>query len=256
MVRIKDITDHLDNWAHPSLAESYDNVGLLVGNSDLKVSAVLVSLDCTEAIVEEAHSLGANLIVSHHPLIFKGLKRLTGKSAVERTVMAAISKGIAIYAIHTNLDNVYTGVNRRIAEKLGLQNLQILQPKSDALEKLTFFAPEQEAERVTAAIFSAGGGKIGSYGDCSFRVTGKGTFTPLEGATPHIGEVGKSEEVVESRVELIYPQFRSRQVVNALLNAHPYEEVSFLRSCCAMKTKLLAAECSANLRRLWPLKIF
>ncbi len=227
MIRIKDITDHLEQWAPPAYAESYDNVGLLVGDKATEVSGIMVSLDCTEAVVKDAMDKGCNLIVSHHPILFKGLKKLTGANYVERTILMAIRNDIAIYAIHTNLDNVSNGVNKRLADRLGIMNQRILLPKQSALQKLTFFVPKDDATTVSQALFSAGAGTIGDYQNCSFTSDGFGRFTPAEGADPHIGKKGEPTEVSESRVEVMYPAYLQGKVVNALKEAHPYEEVSY-----------------------------
>jgi len=227
MTRIKDIIHSLENWASPALAESYDNVGLLVGDKDKEVSGILVSLDCTEAVVQKAIDLKCNLIVSHHPLIFRGIKKLTGSNYVERTIALAIKNDIALYAIHTNLDNVHYGVNKRIADRLGLTDTRILAPKSGRLQKLEFFVPEKSAAEVRDAIFDAGGGKIGNYGGCSFSSDGIGTFTPLEGSNPTSGTIGKMHAVPELRVEILMPDYLSNAAIAAMKKAHPYEEVAY-----------------------------
>jgi len=241
MIRIKDITDHLDNLAPVAYAESYDNVGLLVGEKENEVTSVLVSLDCTEEVVKEAIKLGSNLIVSHHPIIFKGLKSLTGKNYVERTVMLAIRNDIALYAIHTNLDNISHGVNKRISDIIGLKETTILQPKSGALQKITFFVPVVQAHAVTEALFAAGGGSQGLYSECSFRLNGKGTFKPLEGSVPFLGEIGNREEVDETRVELMYPTYLNSRIRKALKAAHPYEEVAFYQEDLANENQYLGS---------------
>lgn len=225
--KIKDVITILESWAPRSYQESYDNSGLLVGNPDTPVTAALVSLDCTEQVVEEASSLGCNLIVSHHPIIFKGIKSLTGKSYVERTVMSAIRKDIALLAAHTNLDNVHSGVNRAIADKLELKDARILSPRRDTLSKLVTFAPEKHVQPVLAALHKAGAGQIGHYKDCSFRVMGTGSFRPDQLAKPSIGVAGQMEEVLESRIEVIFDTHATREILTALRSAHPYEEVAY-----------------------------
>ena len=226
-LRIKDITDYLETIAPPSYQESYDNSGLLTGDPDDEVTGILVTLDCTEAVVEEAIGKGFNLIIAHHPIIFRGLKRLTGRNYVERTVITAIRHRIAIYAIHTNLDNVYRGVNHKICEKIGLKKLRILQPRTDVLAKLVTFVPQEHTGVVLDALYGAGAGQIGNYENCSFRVQGKGTFKPNEDANPAIGERHVQETVEENRIEVIFPAFRQTAVMRALRNAHPYEEVAY-----------------------------
>ncbi len=230
MAKVKDIVRHLESIAPPSLQESYDNASLITGSYDTEVTGVLVSLDCIESIVEEAIEQNCNLIVAHHPIIFRGLKQLNGKNYVERTVINAIKHDIAIYAIHTNLDNVITGVNRKIGEKLGLQNLKILAPKAGTLQKLTTFIPVDHTEAVMYAMHRAGAGNIGNYSDCSFRITGKGYYRPNEQAQPYQGRAGKLEEAEENRVEVIFPRHLKGAILNSLNQAHPYEEVAYYLS--------------------------
>ncbi len=227
MTKLKDIIIPLENWASPSLQESYDNSGLITGNFQQSVRKVLISLDCTEAIVDEAIEKNCELIIAHHPIVFKGLKRLTGANYVEKTIIKAIKNDIAIYAIHTNLDNVHTGVNKKIGDKIGLKKLQILDKKKGKLEKLVTFIPIENTDAVLASIYKAGGGKIGNYTECSFRVTGTGTFTPNDDASPTIGTQNKPEEVIENRVEIMYPAYLQSSILKTLKNAHPYEEVAY-----------------------------
>ncbi len=226
-VLISDVISRLEEWAPRSLQESYDNAGLIIGNVQEEVKGILVSLDVTETVVEEACKRGANLIVAHHPVIFSGLKSLTGKNYVERTVISAIRNGVAIYAIHTNLDNVPTGVNSIIADKLGLRNTQILLPRKDSLFKLVTFAPEKDAEKVRQAIFDAGGGVIGAYDSCSFNVSGSGTFRGDNSTNPYVGERGKLHTEPETRIEVVVPDTLLQKVIRKMLSAHPYEEVAY-----------------------------
>lgn len=228
--RIQDVISCLERWAPPAYQESYDNATLICGDRSTKVTGILCTLDCTEAIVEEAISLGANLIVAHHPIVFKGMKSLTGKNYVERTVIKAIKNDISIYAIHTNLDHVAHGVNKRISDRLGLSQTKILQPKRQILNKLTFFVPPTDKDRVLQAVFDAGAGQIGEYKDCSFQLEGTGTFTPSEAANPHLGERGIPQAEKEIRVEVILPTFESNRVISAMKTAHPYEEVAYYLS--------------------------
>lgn len=229
-VKIKDVTDYLESIAPRSYQESYDNASLITGNASWEVKGILVTLDCIEAVVDEAIAKGCNLIVAHHPIVFRGLKKLNGNGYVERTVIKAIKHDIAIYAIHTNLDNVYTGVNRKICEKIGLTNLKILVPKKETLGKLVIFIPTENAEAVLAALHQAGAGQIGNYKNCSFRLEGTGTFMPTEEANPHIGESNKQEYVNEVRAEVIFPLHLESKVLAALRKAHPYEEVAYYLS--------------------------
>jgi dinuclear metal center YbgI/SA1388 family protein len=228
--RIQDVLSFLEQLAPPAYQESYDNATLICGNRNSKLNGVLCTLDCTEQVVEEAIALGANLIVAHHPIIFKGLKSLTGKNYVERTIIKAIKADIAIYAIHTNLDYVATGVNKRISDRLGLKNTRILQPKKQLLNKLVFFVPPKNKEKVLEAIFDAGAGQIGEYKDCSFQLEGVGTFTPSEKANPHIGSRGIPQHESETRIEVILPNHLSQKVVSTLKKNHPYEEVAYYLS--------------------------
>lgn len=227
MTKVKEVVNSLELLAPISYAESYDNPGLITGDFEAEVSGVLVSLDCTEAVVDEAIARKCNLIVSHHPIVFKGLKKLTGASYVERTVIKAIRNNVSIYAAHTNLDSVPNGVNGHLAEKLGLEQSVILKPKDGMLAKLTFFVPTEYEETVRQAVFAAGAGQIGNYAQCSFAVQGSGTFTPLEGAHPFAGKVGVPERANEVRVEVVLPRYLDRSVLKALFAVHPYEEVAY-----------------------------
>ena len=227
MTKVKDLVQFLNGIAPYALQESYDNSGLITGNPDAEIRAVLVSLDCTETIIDEALELGCNVVVSHHPIVFKGLKSLTGKNYVERTVIKAIQNNISILSCHTNLDNIIGGVNGKIAQKIGLKNLQILAPKESTLKKLSFYVPESHLDAVSKAIHEAGAGQIGNYGDCAFRVKGSGTFTPKNGAQPFIGEVLKPSVEEEIKVEVVVAATDAPNVVKALKASHPYEEVAY-----------------------------
>ncbi len=224
---IKEVTDYLETIAPRAYQESYDNSGLITGDPSWGVKGILVTLDCLETIVEEAIQTSCNLIVAHHPILFKGLKKLTGQNYVERTVIKAIKHDIAIYAIHTNFDNVFNGVNKRIAEKIGLKNLRVLAPKSNSLMKLTTFIPKENKETVMATLHAAGAGNIGDYKNCSFQVEGEGAFMPTGKANPTVGEVDKLEKVNEVRVEVIFPEPLKNKILYALREAHPYEEVAY-----------------------------
>jgi len=225
-MKIGAIVRHLEDLAPPSYQESYDNAGLIVGNNSWECTGVLLTLDSTEAVVDEAIAKGLNLIVAHHPIVFSGLKRFTGQNYVERTVIKAIKNDIAIYAIHTNLDNMHTGVSAKICEKLGLVNLRVLAPKTQLLHKLIFYVPVDAAEQVRKAVFKAGAGQIGNYENCSFNVDGTGTFKATEGANPTQGTIGSLEQPKETRIELVYPKHLKGRVIAAMKAAHPYEEVA------------------------------
>lgn len=226
-MKINEIIKCLENMAPLSLQESYDNAGLIIGNSETECTGIITSLDVTEAVIEEALKKNCNLIVAHHPIIFKGLKKLNGKNYVERTVISAIKNNIAIYAIHTNLDNIIEGVNKRLAEKLQLKNCKVLLPKEGTLKKLITFSPQKNVEEVRNALFKAGAGAIGKYDECSFNLEGKGTFKANEGSDPFVGKIGERHTENETRIEVIFPSFLQSQIVNTLKEAHPYEEVAY-----------------------------
>lgn len=192
-MKVVEITNYLESLAPRSSQESYDNCGLLVGDRNAEVTSALISLDCTEEVVADALAKGCNLIIAHHPVIFKGLKSLTGANYIERTILACIKNGIALYAIHTNLDNYSKGVNYEIGQRIGLKNLRVLQPKSNVLAKLIVFTPETCLEQVREAAFNAGAGSIGNYNECHFELNGTGTFKPNESANPFDGEVGEKK---------------------------------------------------------------
>jgi dinuclear metal center YbgI/SA1388 family protein len=227
---IAEVTGFLQSLAPTAYQESYDNSGLITGNAEWKVRGALITLDCTEAVVDEAIREGCNLIVAHHPILFKAIKRITGSNYVERTIIKAIKNDIAIYAIHTNLDNVKQGVNKMIGEKLGLVNLKILQPKKETLLKLVTFSPKSHTGQVMEALHQAGAGQIGEYKNCSFTVDGTGAFSPTDQANPFIGKKGESEQVAENRIEVILPRHLESKVLKALKGSHPYEEVAYYLS--------------------------
>lgn len=226
-MKINDVLTVLQQWAPSALQESYDNATLIVGDRDAELSSVLISLDCTETIVDEAIEKKANLIVAHHPIVFKGLKSLTGKNYVERTILKAIKNDIAIFSIHTNLDNVNTGVNRKICDLLGLENCKILAPKRETLTKLVTFVPPSHKTDVLNSLFKAGAGKIGNYDECSFELEGTGSFKPNELADPFSGQKGKRASEDEVRLELIIQSHLQSKILMALKKAHPYEEVAY-----------------------------
>lgn len=225
---VADILDIIEQTAPLPFQEEYDNAGLITGRKDMKVRGCLFSLDCTEAVVEEAILQNCNLIISHHPILFRGLRRLTGSTYVERTLIKAVQNGIALYAVHTNLDNVlHNGVNSKIAQKLGLKNTRILQPKTGLLRKLVTFVPSEHADAVRSALFKAGAGTIGNYDECSFNSEGTGTFKGSMEASPFAGKPGMLHQERETRVETVFPGHITHNIVSALLQAHPYEEVAY-----------------------------
>ena len=226
-MQIQDIINELETFAPLSLQEEYDNCGLLTGQKTWECTGALLTLDCTEAIVDEALATNCNLIIAHHPILFSGLKKLNGNTYIERTIIKAIQNNIAIYAAHTNFDNVKNGVNKKIAEKLGLKNLQILAPKANLLKKLVTFVPETHHQKVLDALFEAGCGNIGNYANCSFNSKGTGTFMGNEASNPFIGKPNQLSVELEVRVETIFESYLEKHVISALKSAHPYEEVVF-----------------------------
>ena len=227
MPRIADILRALESVAPLSLQESYDNAGLLAGNPDAEARGALVCIDVTEDVVDEALSTGANLIISHHPLVFKPLKSLTGKNYVERALIKAVKNDIAIYAAHTNMDNAWSGVNFKMAEMLGLLDVSVLSPLSRKLLKLVTYVPVADADKVRRALFDAGAGTIGEYDCCSYNSEGFGTFRAGANANPYCGEIGELHHEPELSVSVILPQHLRGRVIQALFQAHPYEEPAF-----------------------------
>lgn len=227
-VKLFQIIDAIESVAPLYLQESYDNSGLLIGNRNQEINAVLLTLDCTEAVIDEAILKGCNLVIAHHPIVFGGLKRFTGDNYVQRTVVKAIKHDIAIYACHTNLDNVLKGgVNEKIAQKIGLENIRILQPKLNQLFKLEVFVPVDHVEQVESALFQAGAGEIGDYSNCRFISTGEGSFKPIDGANPFDGTIGEISYVDEVKLEVILPAHLKFNVISAMKQSHPYEEVAY-----------------------------
>lgn len=226
-MKIQDITNLLEKIAPPSLQESYDNAGLLTGNTSWECKGIITCLDATEEVVMEAIQQNCNLVVAHHPIIFKGLKKITGKTYVEKTIITAIKNDIAIYAIHTNLDNVIDGVNGKIADTIGLVNRSILVPKENILQKLAVFVPASHKIVLMEALFAAGAGNIGHYSECSFTTPGTGSFKGDAGTDPFVGKPGERHSENEEKVEVIFPEWLQSQVLKAMKNAHPYEEVAF-----------------------------
>ena len=226
-VTVRDVSAYLESVAPLPLQESYDNAGLIVGDETMPVTGVLVCLDSTEDVIEEAIQHGCNLVVAHHPIVFSGLKKFNGRNYVERTVMKALRNDVAIYAAHTNLDNVHNGVNARLCHRLGLEHPRILQPKKSLLKKLVTFCPVGHAAAVRQALFDAGAGRIGRYDECSFSSPGTGTFRAGEGASPFVGRQGEQHQEQEIRIEVIFEAYREADLLKALKASHPYEEVAF-----------------------------
>jgi dinuclear metal center YbgI/SA1388 family protein len=223
---VKEIIQFLEKSFPLSLQESYDNCGLICGRMDQEVQGVLLCLDSLEATVDEAIAKNCQLIIAHHPIIFKGLKKITGNSYIERVIEKCIQHGISLYAIHTNLDNHINGVNGEIANRIGLKNRRILRPMTNQLYKLVVFVPKESLSNIDSALFNIGAGSIGNYSECHFRTEGIGTFMPNEWANPSIGTKNIREEVAEFRVEYLVPKPLIGIALRTLFEAHPYEEVS------------------------------
>ena len=226
-MKLKDIGIYFQNLIPNSMQESYDNSGWQVGNLEDDFKGVLFSLDCTEEIIDEAIRKNCNLIVCHHPVIFNGLKKLTGSNYVEKTIIKALKNNIGIFTIHTNSDNWNNGVNFKIAEKLNLNNVKILAPKKDVLKKIIFFTPIADVEKVRNALFEAGAGNIGNYDNCSFNLEGLGSFRGNDASNPIKGKKGEVHFEKETRVEMIFSEHRKSSIIKALLTTHPYEEVAY-----------------------------
>lgn len=226
-ITVQNICQILEEFAPLALQEDYDNAGLLVGNPATIVTSILTTVDCTEEILDEAIQHNCNMIVAHHPLIFAGIKQITGKDYIQKTIIKAIKNNIAIYAAHTNIDNVFYGVNGSLASKIGLTDCQILQPKSNQLTKLITYVPNSEAHTLRQAIFDVGAGAIGNYNQCSFNTQGIGTFEPQKGSNPYVGKQGTLQNEPETKIEIILPNYLQDKVIKALLTTHPYEEPAF-----------------------------
>ncbi len=226
-MKIKDIINFLEAWASPLLQENYDNSGLIVGDKEQQISESLITLDVTEEVIDEAIQTQSNLIIAHHPLIFSGIKRIGTHHWVDKCIRKVIKHDINIYVIHTNLDNIHTGVNRQIANKIGLTNVSSLKPKSTTLSKLVVFVPSENKQQLLEALYAAGAGEIGNYDHCSFQTSGEGTFRPGEASNPVIGLHHQDQTVKETRIEVILPHYSKSAVLQAMRQAHPYEEVAY-----------------------------
>lgn len=227
MTTVSDIAKKLEAYAPLRYQESYDNSGLLIGDPSATVTGILLSIDCTEDVLKEAKEKGCNMVVAHHPLIFRGLKRITGSNYVQRCAAYAIKNDIAIYACHTNLDKMPNGVSFKLAEKLGLKNIRPLASEEETVYKLVTFVPCSHTETVADALFAAGAGTIGEYDECSYRTSGKGTFKAHAGSNPFCGKIGERHTEPEDRLEVIVKSGDKANVIKALLNAHPYETPAF-----------------------------
>ena len=226
-MKIHQITQILEAWAPLQYAEDFDNVGLLVGNPNDETSGILVTHDCLEEVVDEAIERDCNLIVCFHPILFKGLKRFTENSHVVRSVRKAIKNEVAIYAIHTALDNQAHGVSFGLSQSLGLTNTSVLLPKKNTVMKLNFYVPQAQAEQVRNALFAAGAGKLGNYDECSFSSAGEGSFRPLQNSTPYVGKKGERHIEDELQIQMVFQKHLATQIIEALVSSHPYEEVAY-----------------------------
>ena len=226
-MKILDVVKYLDQLIPAGYQESYDNCGLQVGDTSAEVTGVLISLDLTEAVVDEAVETRSNLIVTHHPFIFTGLKRIDADSPAGRVIYKLIRNGIAVYSAHTSLDKLSDGVSAQLAKRLGLNNLRILAPDSDSLKQLVVYCPKEQSQQLKDALYAAGAGNIGNYRHCSYSVEGTGTFEPLQGANPFIGKVGNDTATAEERIEMVYPKAFEGRIVASLLANHPYETPAY-----------------------------
>lgn len=227
-MQIKDIIAELEQFAPLTYQESYDNSGLQVGDLEAECTAALLTLDVTEAVLSEAIAKGCNLIIAHHPLIFSGIKRLTGRHYVERILLQAIKANVAIYGMHTNLDNMFMGVNQKIAQRLGLVQTRTLAPTTGQLFRLITYVPEAAVSKVKDALFAAGMGQIGGYEECSFSTKGEGSFRPGSHTNPAIGEAGGARIALEEqKLEVMVPKHLRNKALQVLHAHHPYEEVAY-----------------------------
>tara|TARA_B100000614_G_C14559941_1_gene496851 strand:- start:2268 stop:3362 length:1095 start_codon:yes stop_codon:yes gene_type:complete len=226
-MKIQEVIKILEEWAPSAYAEEYDNVGLIVGDDQKQCAGILVTIDSLEDVVDEAITKKYNLIVSFHPIIFSGIKKLTGENYVQKTIIKAIKNDIAIYAIHTALDKHRYGVNYKISEIIGLNKTQILIPEKNTLKKLITYIPENNAEALIKKLHGVGGGKIGNYEDCSFKIDGIGTYKGNEISNPYIGKKSKKQNINEVQVNMLFPKHLQNKILETLFTYHPYEEISF-----------------------------
>ena len=226
-MKVKELVSELERFAPPSLQESYDNAGLNVGFPDAEINGVLICIDIIPDVVDEAIAKHCNMIVSHHPLIFPNIKRITGSNNVEKSIIKALQNNISIYCGHTNFDKAPNGVSMKMCEKLGLKNCTALDAEGDMLRKIAVYVPQQHAETVRNAMFLAGAGTIGNYDECSFNLNGTGTFRANENCNPFVGEIGERHHEEEVKVEVICPSYLQSKVVSAMLKVHPYEEPAY-----------------------------
>jgi dinuclear metal center YbgI/SA1388 family protein len=224
---LQHILNELESLAPPEYQEEWDNSGLLLGSPAREITGIIVSLDTTMEVLHEAISNHCNLIVSHHPFIFQGIRKITPDLPAYHLLRRLIQEDIAVYALHTSLDNSWMGINQYLGQKLGLMNTSILAPKRDSLKKLVVFCPVDHAEKVRNALFEAGAGHIGNYDCCSYNSSGQGSFRASEKANPFVGKRKVIHFEPEIRIEVIFPSAREKPLIDSMRAAHPYEEVAF-----------------------------
>jgi dinuclear metal center YbgI/SA1388 family protein len=226
-MKIAEIIQEIEAFAPREYQENYDNAGLIIGHKDNICTGIIICLDSIESVVDEAIAKKCNLIVAHHPIIFSGIKQINGKNYIERIIIKCIQNNIAIYAAHTNLDNVQMGVNAKIGEKLGVQNQKILLSKNKVLKKLYTYVPTEHCDAILNALFDAGAGNIGNYKECSFSANGIGTYFPNENAQPTLGKKLQRNQTKEQRIEVLFPAYLENKILESLFKNHPYEEVAY-----------------------------
>jgi dinuclear metal center YbgI/SA1388 family protein len=226
-MKIKEIISALEQFAPSQLQEDYDNSGLNIGNSENTITGILITIDVTPEIIEEAKLNNCNLIISHHPLIFNRIKKITGSNYVEKSIILAIKNDIAVYCGHTNFDSVAEGVSFKICQKLGLKHARILSPKRNFLKKVIVFVPEKHADQLRQAMFDAGAGSIGNYDLCSFNSIGTGSFKGNEDTNPFVGQKGSLHHEKEMKIEMVFPQHLESKIIYSIIKTHPYEEPAY-----------------------------
>lgn len=224
---VSEVTKIIEGFAPPAIAESFDNVGLMVGEGSMRVTGILLTLDVIEEHIDEAIERGLNLIITHHPLIFSPLKTISGRDYIQRIIIRALRNNIAIYSAHTNIDSTQGGVSHRLGEMLELTNMRVLHPSSGNLLKLIIYTPFDYANSVRKALADSGAGTIGAYGSCSFSSSGEGRFSAKEGAAPFVGSIGELHTENEERIETIVAAHKLDSVMNAVRRVHPYEEIAY-----------------------------
>jgi len=227
MMKLKEVITAVEAWASFEYQEDWDNSGLMIGDPEQEITGILVSLDTSLEVLQEAKERGCNLVISHHPLIFKEISSITPRLTEYGTIRFAIKNDLSILAVHTNLDNRNNSLNHLLGRKIGLDSIRILQPKKGLLKKLVTFCPVAHADQVRESLFCAGAGQIGEYDQCSFNAPGSGTFRASENTNPFVGEKNRMHFEEEIRIEVIFPFANQKEILNALMESHPYEEVAY-----------------------------